>query len=57
MINSLKILYLTSINGNVDMRCQTAYKPPICRSESTVVGNEKDSSTPKYSNVSCEVTQ
>merc|ERR1712176_182135 len=52
-----KRLHSTSINGNVDMRCRTINQSSIRRSRSTVVDNEKDCSSHKSLNESCEVTQ
>ena len=56
MTNSNK-LYLTSINGNVYMRCRTIKESPIRRSGSTVVGVEKDGITHHSLNEPCEVAQ
>jgi group II intron reverse transcriptase/maturase len=57
MINLLIKLYLTSFNGNVDMRCRTVNQLSIRRSESTVVGIEKDDTNRQSLNEPCEVTQ
>lgn len=50
-------LYLTSFNGNVDMRCRTVIEPSIRRSGSTVVGVEKDDTNCQSLNELYEVTQ
>ena len=57
MMFTLNELYLTRINGNVDMRCRAIKQSPIRRSGSTVVGNEKDGISHQSLNVPCEVTQ
>ena len=57
MMTFLSKLYLTSFNGNVDMRCRTVNQPSICRSGSTVVGIEKDDSNRQSLKEPCEVTQ
>lgn len=57
MLFCSKKLYLTSINGNVDMRCRAIKRSSIRRSGSRLVDIEKDSSNYKSLNESCEVTQ
>jgi len=57
MMFTLNELYLTRINGNVDMRCRAIKQSLIRRSGSTVVGNEKDGISHQSLNVPCEVTQ
>jgi len=58
MMFSPKKLYLTSFNGNVDMRCRMIKKKFLTRrSESTLVGAEKEDSIRLSLNEPCEVTQ
>nr|QYB22879.1 hypothetical protein [Nitzschia ovalis] len=57
MMLILNELYLTRINGNVDMRCRAIKQSLTRRSGSTVVGDEKDGISHQSLNEPCEVTQ
>lgn len=57
MIFTFTKLYLTRINGNVDMRCWAIKQSLIRRSGSTVVGNEKYGIFHRFLNEPCEVIQ